>query len=616
MKTFAALLLLVAPVARAQVGVGTRTPHPSAALEVASPTANQGLLPPRLTTAQRAAISSPAAGLLIFNTTTGCLEVYNGTGWQSLCGAGAAAGFGRGSLNCAGPLAGAYAPGTALTAANTKQVNVTVSSAGPWTASTDQQNGVSFAGQGTLAPGEASLMLTASGMPAGSGTFNYTLSSPSLPAGETCTFTVSYPSNAVGFTGFDCNPGAAARGTYTVGRPVTNGRKFMAVSVSTPGAYSFTTNTVNGLYFAASGTFTGTGWQGLDLQAVGTPQAAVPATYTLALAAGNTCSFTLAAPAPAPTTYTNPLVSGGGPDPWVLQKDGYYYYLATNNQNVTITRTERMSEVSSGQWATVWTKPATGLNSSSLWAPELHFLDGKWYVYYTAGAGADGYLHLRVLENAGPDPLIGTWTDKGQIIIPNGDMWAIDGTVFEQNGNRYLVWSGREGDPTRISQRIYIGQLSNPWTLTGSYTELSRPQYPWEAQKWDVNEGPEIIQHGSKTFLTFSGSSYCHDGYSLGLLWCTRTADPLLAASWTKLPNPVFSQLASSNVYGPGHNGFFTSRDGSENWLIYHARVQPNLDCPGNRYPMMQKFTWDASGLPVFGQPVPTNTPLPRPAGE
>ena len=67
----------------AQVGIGTTTPDASAILEVKS--TDKGFLPPRMTIAERDAIASPAEGLTIYNTTTKCLETYQGTFWASLC---------------------------------------------------------------------------------------------------------------------------------------------------------------------------------------------------------------------------------------------------------------------------------------------------------------------------------------------------------------------------------------------------------------------------------------------------------------------------------------------------------------------------------------------------
>jgi hypothetical protein len=64
------------------VGIGTTSPNASALLDVTSTT--QGLLPPRMTTTQRNAISSPAAGLMIYNTTTNKLNFYNGSAWEAV----------------------------------------------------------------------------------------------------------------------------------------------------------------------------------------------------------------------------------------------------------------------------------------------------------------------------------------------------------------------------------------------------------------------------------------------------------------------------------------------------------------------------------------------------
>ena len=88
MKQFFTFLALVVFTATtyAQVGVGTTTPDASAALDITSTT--KGLLIPRMTAAQRDAIASPAVGLVIFNTTTNCLNFYGGS-WIEACGSGA-----------------------------------------------------------------------------------------------------------------------------------------------------------------------------------------------------------------------------------------------------------------------------------------------------------------------------------------------------------------------------------------------------------------------------------------------------------------------------------------------------------------------------------------------
>jgi GH43 family beta-xylosidase len=324
-------------------------------------------------------------------------------------------------------------------------------------------------------------------------------------------------------------------------------------------------------------------------------------------------------PAP-PTTFTNPLLPSG-PDPWVIRKDSFYYYTHTTGRNVSLWKTRRMSQVGSGTARVVWSPLATGPNSQNLWAPELHFLDGKWYVYYTAGSSPDlGTQRLFVLENPSSDPLQGAWTDRGRIFHPTEDYWAIDATVFEHRGKRYLLWSGYSS-PTDITQRIYLCEMASPTTLTGPRVLLSSPEFAWETigsggGRPAVNEGPEILKKGGKIFLVYSGSGCWTDDYALGMLTLDETADPLDAKAWKKSPTPVFTKNPAGGAYGPGHNAFFQSPDGTEDWILYHANPQPGLECGDRRSPRMQKLSWNPDGTPNFGRPVAVGEVLKVPGGE
>ncbi|MDO7877084.1 glycoside hydrolase family 43 protein [Hymenobacter sp. ASUV-10] len=323
-----------------------------------------------------------------------------------------------------------------------------------------------------------------------------------------------------------------------------------------------------------------------------------------------------AVPTPAATTFTNPLLSSG-PDPWVAQKDGFYYFVATNDRNLTIRKTAKMSELGTAYSTVVWTPAASGGNVRHLWAPELYWLDGKWYLYYTAGSSTGGCCasqRLWVLENPSPDPTTGTWTEKGQLLSAGHDYSAIDATVLELGSQRYLLWCGVEST-TNSEGRLYISALRNPWTLTGPRTEISRPTYDWERKGPPTNEGPEVLQHNGRTFVTYSASHCMTDDYALGLLTLTGS-DPLDAASWTKSARPVFTQNPTGKAFGPGHNGFFKSKDGTQDWLLYHANSLAGQGCGDLRSPRIQPITWRADGTPDFGVPAAVGQPLPRPAGE
>lgn len=193
------------------------------------------------------------------------------------------------------------------------------------------------------------------------------------------------------------------------------------------------------------------------------------------------------------STFTNPLLTSG-PDPWVIRKDSFYYYTNTTGNSVRVWRTKSMSKLSGAYTQTIWLKPASGPNAQNVWAPEIHFADGKWDAYYTAGASTDlSTQRLFVLENSSADPLSGTWTDRGKICDPSADYFAIDGTVFQYSNEKYLIWSGH-ASATDNNQRLYIAKMLNPYTLATSRVLISSPTYSWEAigASPAVNEGPEI----------------------------------------------------------------------------------------------------------------------------
>jgi GH43 family beta-xylosidase len=329
------------------------------------------------------------------------------------------------------------------------------------------------------------------------------------------------------------------------------------------------------------------------------------------------------APAPNPPTtgvdsvgkFQNPLLTAA-PDPWVTYKDGFYYVMHTTGNNLRIYKTQAISRLSQARPVTVWTPPASGPNSRDIWAPELYFLNGKWYIYYAAdNNGVDATHRMFVLENSSADPTQGTWVDRGQLALPD-NKWAIDGTILQLNGKLYMAWSGWETD-LGGSQHIYISQLTNPYTV-GSTTRirLSSPQYDWEKQGFGVNEGPEFLVHNNKVFLIYSASFCGTDLYALGQLTADTSANLLDAASWTKAATPVFGPNGGNGAYGVGHNSFFSTPDGTQNWLVYHANAAPGQGCGDQRSMRMQPFSWKADGSPDFGSPVSLTEWIKRPSGE
>jgi GH43 family beta-xylosidase len=322
----------------------------------------------------------------------------------------------------------------------------------------------------------------------------------------------------------------------------------------------------------------------------------------------------------AQQNFTNPLMPSGA-DPWSIYKDGYYYYTNTTGRNITLWKTPSLAQLASAEKKVVFTPPAGKEYSKELWAPEIHFLQGKWYVYFAADSGHNKDHRMYVLENASADPLQGEWKYKGKLTTPE-DKWSIDGSVFQHRKQLYFMWSGWEGDKNG-QQNIYIAKMKNPWTLEGKRVLISKPELDWEtvgdlgqgqdARHVNVNEGPQILEHGNKLFLIYSASGCWTDHYALGMLTADAKADLMNPASWKKSPQPVFKGSPTNQVFAPGHNSFFKSPNGKEDWILYHANSDPGQGCGGHRSPRAQPFTWNADGTPNFGEPVKAGVVLPVP---
>ncbi|KOS05822.1 glycosyl hydrolase family 43 [Flavobacterium akiainvivens] len=319
-------------------------------------------------------------------------------------------------------------------------------------------------------------------------------------------------------------------------------------------------------------------------------------------------------------TFNNPLLPGGA-DPYSTYHNGYYYYTHTLGDKLMLWKTKNLADLKNAESTLVWTPPAGTAWSKEIWAPEFHFINNKWYAYFAADDGNNNNHRMYVLENTSEDPFKGKWEFKGKIAAPI-DRWAIDGNVFTLNNQLYMIWSGWEGD-TNTQQNIYIAKMSNPWTIEGNRVLLSQPTHNWEKQgdlddavnppHVNVNEGPQFLQHGKDVFIIYSASGCWTDFYALGMLRLTGT-DPMVPQNWTKSEKPVFAKSEENGVYAPGHNSFFKSADGKEDWILFHANDNPGEGCGNKRSPRMQKISWNADGTPNLGTPVSNKQTLQIPS--
>lgn len=181
------------------------------------------------------------------------------------------------------------------------------------------------------------------------------------------------------------------------------------------------------------------------------------------------------------------------------------------------------------------------------------------------------------------------------------DEWAIDGSTlrFSSYGN-YLMFSCFHG----VSyQSICLQKLGSDYvSLTGDIYVISQPTRSWERNGYPVNEAPEALYYGGKTYIVYS-ASYCWTAdYCLGQLTWDGSTNPTSASAWTKRDGCVFS--SANGNYGTGHNSFFTSADGTQTWIAYHATTSSSGACDDSRYTMIQPLGTHSDGSPNYGSPV------------
>lgn len=304
-------------------------------------------------------------------------------------------------------------------------------------------------------------------------------------------------------------------------------------------------------------------------------------------------------------------------EPWILQRadpficrqdNGKYYFTASvpAYDRIVLRCSDALAGIADAQEVTIWEKHPSGIMGAHIWAPELHRIDGRWYIYFAAGAKEDIWaIRPYVLECADEDPLTGTWKELGMMQCADDDefsfrAFSLDATVFENGGKRYYVWAEKVGVGKQISN-LYIAEMSAPNKLKTVQVLLTTPDYDWERVGFWVNEGPAVIKRNGKIFLTYSasetGAPYC-----MGMLTADEDSDLLDPLSWKKERYPVLKSEPSLEIYGPGHNSFTVDEQGND-ILVYHARKESVIEGDPlynpNRHTMLMRIKWE-NERPVF----------------
>ena len=285
-------------------------------------------------------------------------------------------------------------------------------------------------------------------------------------------------------------------------------------------------------------------------------------------------------------TYASPFIKERA-DPYIVSDgNGWYYFTASypaygsvdkGYDRIVLRRSRTVAGLAEAEEQVIWKAHPSGILSKHIWAPEMHYIGGSWYIFFAAGASDNVWAIRPYVLKCDGEPCTGNWTELGQMQASEGDMesfagFSLDMTYFENKGKHYVIWAEIKGDSSLFMAEI---DPAAPNKLISKPILLTKPEYSWELVNHRVNEGPAVLKANDKVYVFFSasgtGSEYC-----VGRLEAYDFEDLMDPKSWKKLDQPVLCTGNQLGESGPGHNSFVTDENGNL-LIVYHARPAEHL---------------------------------------
>jgi GH43 family beta-xylosidase len=315
-------------------------------------------------------------------------------------------------------------------------------------------------------------------------------------------------------------------------------------------------------------------------------------------------AFALAATLGVTTAHPAEAAQGiRAADPSVIRVGGTYISVqSVNDREIVVRQAGSPDQLAAAHPRPVWYDHE---GRTEVWAPEIVFDGGRYYIYFGAGGGAAHRMY--VISSTSPDS---GYTDETQLALPD-DKWALDGTMFTFRGQRWFVWSGWAGD-TNDEQNLYIARMSSPTTPVGPRYVISQPRERWERVVGNpfINEGPEPIQDpNGQLHIVYSANGSWSDQYCLADLRLRAGGDPTHVWDWYKSNGCLFGSNRATmmpgwdptlHVDGPGHHSFVllhgdinTSPPAGPSFpLVFHAVGKGTPYHWSNRHWYTGTFAW------------------------
>ena len=246
--------------------------------------------------------------------------------------------------------------------------------------------------------------------------------------------------------------------------------------------------------------------------------------------------------------YTTPVSLG---DPFIMLHQGVYYAYGTQAEDgIEVYTSDNLEE---------WEKaPALALHKDNsfgdkwFWAPEVYYVNGKFYMYYTAEE------HMCVATSDSP---LGPFIQEVKKPMLEGEK-TIDNSLFiDDDGTPYLFF-----DRFNDGLNIWVAELEEDLITIKKQTlhPCIHVSQEWEKVWPRVNEGAFVTKHNGMYYMTYSANSYESPFYGVGCATATS-----IMGEWTKYPdNPLLQK--PGNLVGVGHSALFRDKKGDLR-IVFHA---------------------------------------------
>lgn len=301
--------------------------------------------------------------------------------------------------------------------------------------------------------------------------------------------------------------------------------------------------------------------------------------------------------------FGGPIGKHESPDPFITYdgERGLYYLLFTRGREIRIFYSDSLLSLRDSDSVCVYSVERGDGIYGCIWAPEMHFVQGRWYIYTSGARTADGREDrtLFILVSKTENPLDGF----DFAAYPDPSLHAIDPTVFTHNGSLYMCYA-REGGGNRIN----IRKMSSPTEFSGQGVQICQAELPWETVppyvgESTIVEGPFAVKSpdGKRLFIIYSANGCWSDDYAFGVLEL-KGSDPMDSASWEKDPEILMKK--GNGVFGPGHASFFYAPGTKDLCIAYHGMLESNKTVTwAPRFLFVQRVYFDNTGYPCIESP-------------